>query len=373
MVLSLWVRGRKRMSVVLGAATVVGGAWACEGDDNPVGVRPPPASGGASAVAVGPSGAGVSSSSGSGGAGGSESLIVDPAAPCDSGVAIDTDDPFEAAAAMGLCTRATEDDAWGLVDARWTMADGSAATSVDAYHLGHGVLRSFGDEVSPREGDRLLVLSSGTARQPGDPDYFTPEGFDKLYTSPSPAGYPKESPACPGVSTGITHDDVALEVVVRAPPDAESLAFDFDFFTYEWPVFVCSPFNDFFFALMTPTPDGLSDPNISFDSEGNLVSVNNALVKVCDCVGGPPCDAPPMMPIVEFDCEDGDDELDGTGFEDHAATSWLTTRAPVVPGQDTSLRFTIYDSGDGFLDSTVVIDNFRWLGDPTTDPITEPQ
>ena len=79
------------------------------------------------------------------------------------------------------------------------------------------------------------------------------------------------------------------------------------------------------------------------------------------------------MPIVFYDCEEGSGELAGTGFEDHAATSWLVTRAPVEPGEDFRLRWTIYDSGDGLLDSTVVLDNFRWLGDPETEPITDPK
>jgi hypothetical protein len=31
-----------------------------------------------------------------------------------------------------------------------------------------------------------------------------------------------------------------------------------------------------------------------------------------------------------------------------------------------TLRFAIYDSGDGVLDSSVVIDNFRWLSSAPT-------
>jgi hypothetical protein len=65
-------------------------------------------------------------------------------------------------------------------------------------------------------------------------------------------------------------------------------------------------------------------------------------------------------------------ELAGTGFESNAATSWLTTKAPVPPGSIIKLRFGAYDSGDGIFDSTVLIDNFRWLATPPdveTNPI----
>ena len=68
----------------------------------------------------------------------------------------------------------------------------------------------------------------------------------------------------------------------------------------------------------------------------------------------------------------GDGDLDNTGYQDHAATGWLVTKAPVSPGEAVKLRWAIYDSGDGVLDSTVLIDNFRWLGDETEDPETIP-
>ena len=44
-----------------------------------------------------------------------------------------------------------------------------------------------------------------------------------------------------------------------------------------------------------------------------------------------------------------------------AATSWLVTTAPIeAPGGEITLHFTVWDSGDGALDSTVLIDNFRF-------------
>lgn len=340
---------------------------ACTGRDAPRGLNP------ASSGAGGEYYVSAIASPSSSGSGGVENVVLDPAAPCDADLELDSSDPFDAAAAVGLCTRADTADAWGLLDARWTMADGSPAIVHPMYDLGHGILDRFGSASSPQEGERFLGLSSGTAREPNDPGYETVEGFFKGYTSPSPAGYPKESPACAGVTTGDTFDDVALEVTLRAPPTAESLAFDFNFYTYEWPDFVCSPFNDFFLALLTPVRDGQSDANISFDSEDNIVSVNNALVRVCGCAGGPPCEAPPLDPIISYDCEEGQSELAQTGFQGHAATSWLVTRAPVAPDEEITLRWTVYDSGDGVLDSTVIVDNFRWLGDPETDPVTQPK
>jgi hypothetical protein len=173
---------------------------------------------------------------------------------------------------------------------------------------------------------------------------------------------------------------VAIEVTLRTPANAHGISFDFDFYTYEWPhyVYVCSQYNDFFVALLTPIPSGQLDGNIAFDSKGNLVSVNNSLVRVCGCEGNPP--APCTAQGKSFNCDLGNTELIGTGFgfdlddssEDHAATSWLRTTAPVAPGSEITLRWTVYDSGDGDLDSTTLIDNFAWRLEPGTTVGTTP-
>ena len=59
---------------------------------------------------------------------------------------------------------------------------------------------------------------------------------------------------------------------------------------------MCSQYNDFFVSLLNPIPTGQMDGNISFDKQGNPVSVNNAFVEVCGCDGGPPCNADSIFP-----------------------------------------------------------------------------
>jgi hypothetical protein len=279
-------------------------------------------------------------------------------ASCDAPLALASNDPLDAARALGLCGDS-------VISAKWVKADGTEPPSegmpADAYQLGHGILADFGSHVAVREGARLLALSSGTARRPGDPGFNTPSGFDKGFTSASPAGFPRPSPACPGVEPSSTiNDSAALELQLKAPDWAKGFAFDFDFYTYEWPNWVCSQYNDFFVSILSPVPAGQVDGDISFDTMGNPISVNAAFVSVCGCDTGPPCHAGGR----EFTCTKGVEELTGTGFDDdvaHAATSWLTTTAPVEPGQTITLRLAIYDSGDHVLDSTVLLDKFRWL------------
>jgi hypothetical protein len=303
-----------------------------------------------------------------------------PLPTCDANLAVDDADPIHAANAIELCMPLTDPKKWGLKSATWVLPDGSppsALTIVEVgsppqplqtmaqalanYDLGHGILSKLGANVKVQAGVRMLGLSSGTAREPTDPNYFDVSGFDKLYTVNSPMGFPKESPACPNVVTGQPHDGVALELAIVAPTNATGFSFYFNFLTYEWPTWICSIYNDFFTALLYPIPMGQTDGNITFDSMGNPVTVNNAFLTVC----GPPG----TYGGKNFTCPLGTMDLIGTGFgidtaedmHNHGSTFWLETKAPVDRHEDFTLRFAVYDSSDGVYDTTVLVDNFQWI------------
>lgn len=271
----------------------------------------------------------------------------------------------DAARAMGLCRFVDEASGeWGVLSVRFTTADGAA--SPDSAEQA-GILSAFGS-VGPRQGGSLLALSSGTARAPGQPGH-TPDcdSFDP-YFEPDPAGYPPgypiTSPSCPGTPAGPPFNAVALEVRVRAPEGARSFSFASAFFTYEYPDFICTEFNDFFVALRDT---GAGFENIAFDEDGNPVSVNNSLLRSC---------TPGTHGGKYFDCPLGRSFLSGTGYDGSdvcgrdpyggsttdvgASTGWLRTTAPVTGGETFTLRFAIWDSSDGDLDSLVLIDDFRW-------------
>ena len=88
----------------------------------------------------------------------------------------------------------------------------------------------------------------------------------------------------------------------------------------------------------------------------------------------PESNAPNSSQIVEpgvtFTCAAGTGDLTGTGFEGHAGTSWLQTQANVTPGSTIWLEFGAFDSGDGVLDSTGIVDNFQWSATPGTGTMT---
>ncbi len=289
---------------------------------------------------------------------------------CDEDVALDTEDAWDAVRALGWCHRPDErgrsDKAWGVLDARFVKPDGTELPEP----LSHGVLTEFGAN-TPRDGKTMLALSSGTARDPQQPGYRDILGFKKGYQSKAPAGYPKEAPACPGIVSGTPFDGAALELTLRVPTNAKRLEVDQNFFTLEFPGYVCSKYNDFFVIDFEPKVDGYADGNIAFDEAGNPISVNNALLQVCErqVTGGK-----------QYECPLGSALLARTGFDlvsdefslaPHAATGWLRSRAPVIPGSTLRVRFAIWDSADGNLDSTVLIDRLRWAreGQQGTHPV----
>ena len=70
--------------------------------------------------------------------------------------------------------------------------------------IGYGVLTSFGTNVLPLEGSKLLAISTGAARTPLDPGYVP--DLNKLYTHNFPIGFPNAPPGCPVATSA--HDSI---------------------------------------------------------------------------------------------------------------------------------------------------------------------
>jgi hypothetical protein len=308
---------------------------------------------------------------------------------CDTGAVLDSPDPFNAALAIDLCRKTTaaatgKQRTWGVLDATFVSPDGSdtcsdensgapgSCSSNPNFQLGHGNLTHLGVD-KPRQGTHMLSISSGTARDPTDPGYMDVGGFDKGFTVGAAAGFPAPAPACPGVITGQPHDGAALRLVIRVPTNAKSFTFNEQFFSYEFPNYICSTYNDTFVVEMAPKLPMLPNGNVAFDQSGNPISVNNSLLQACD-----PQTAGGKM----FACPLGSTSLQGTGFgadtagSNHAATGWLITTVNIDPslrGQNITLLFAVWDSGDGILDSTAIIDNVTWSTQPGMNtPVTMP-
>ena len=335
----------------------------------------------------GPGMFGSSSSSGSGGgsSGGEAGAIgpVDQTPPCDSSLAVDGDAP-SFAKAIGICTQNSQ-GSWGLVSATYSNAYGSTSPPASGQW---GLLPSFGI-LAPREGGAIGVISSGYAREYDDAAGVD-QGMSSAFvagqpmdgtsypTGAAPAGFPQAAQGCP--QDNLVNDMVDVKLVIKAPPDATGFQFDFAFFSSEWPNYVCSNFNDAFVAYLDSSQ---THGNISFDSKNNPVAVNIGFLDVCTQGAPIGClrsnGAQPDPPLSSSICASGTAELQSTGYAytDQtqcdpsvnnmtatlgASTGWLTTKAPIQPGEQFTLDFMIWDAGDGLLDSSVLIDHFQWIG-----------
>jgi hypothetical protein len=318
---------------------------------------------------------------------------VDKTPSCDKGLPIDGA-ATSFANAIGICTTAAG-QGFGLVSASYSKAFGSSSPPANGQW---GLLPGFGNVITPREGSLLGDISSGFGRLYDDPS-GTPESMmngdfvagnpmdGKNYpTGAAPPGFPKAAKGCQ--QDNLVNDMVDVKLVIKAPPDATGFQFDFDFFSSEWPNYVCSNFNDAFIAYLTSSQ---TTDNISFDADGNPVAVNISFLN--RCTPGTPVGClrsngnQPDPPLNTAACSAGPSELQGTGFGDTyetqcesnniqatlgASTGWLTTKAPIMPGEQFTLEFMIWDAGDGLLDSSVLIDNFQWIGGQPVTVVTQP-
>ncbi|MCC6528119.1 MAG: putative metal-binding motif-containing protein [Polyangiaceae bacterium] len=271
-------------------------------------------------------------------------VVDEPFAPCDSGFAIGDTDATHAAQALDICATVAADH-FGLVSAQWVRANGGGA----APGANVGLLDGFGQNMPPRLGSRMVGISSGYARDAGDAGNCGGISCSVSGAGTAPAGFPQDVPGCSG-GTNI-NDDVGLEVTLKAPTNATGFGYDFTFYSFEYPEWVCTTFNDQYIALVSPPPAGSVNGNISFDSQTNPVSVNIAFFNVC------------------AGCPLGTADLAGTGFDqwdDAGATGWLQSQAPIGGGDQFTIRFAIWDTGDTAWDSTALLDNFRWIANGGT-------
>jgi hypothetical protein len=246
-----------------------------------------------------------------------------------------------------------------------------------------GVRSGFGptDTWAPREGSAYTVIGSGDV---ADLDIETPAGDSNLapthcndqlvgsvdpgMTLPAPlqptdvAGDCTANPALVGTGDcsstvagqfnagGSAFDYTELRLIAQVPAGSESFSYDFAFFSTEYPEYFGSQFNDMYVGwLESESWTG----NVSFDEMGNPISLNAGFLDFRDDAATLP-------------------EFGGTCMKQHAGTRWLSTTAPVTPGEQITLVMAVFDLADKQLDSYVFLDNFEWGCEGTTGPVTEP-
>ena len=213
----------------------------------------------------------------------------------------------------------------------------------------------------PRMGESFAILASGLTEYDPYNGVCPQQGtmFGNTGVDPDPKASDKEA-----------NDMSELTLEILVPTNARSFSFDFHFLTTEYPDFLDTQFNDTFWVHLESKK---FKGNISFDKNGTPIRLNSAFFDICDPY-------PPKPKTSQF-CTQSAKELDGTGYylecysqtePAGGSTGWLTTTAPVEPGEKITLTFSIFDKGDEILDSHVLIDNFRWKLDPAQKPTTGP-
>lgn len=258
---------------------------------------------------------------------------------CDTGLAAATVDTLPRA--MELCNWIT-----------------SASLTADADERGRNIVGRFGDVYVPRAGESMAVLSTGIAVDASDPSFSSPNGgtgFGNSAAHPDPQ--PDPADGCGQADPTTVNDYTELTLEIAVPSNAKSMSFDFNFMSGEFPEYVCTSYDDTFLAIL----DSESyTGNISFDSQGRPVTINIGFFTVCPPGSG-----------ANANCA-GDADLAGTGYGGTVGggTGWLTTLAPVTPGETLTLRFIVFDEGDSAYDSLVLLDNVRWEAEPVDGPVT---
>jgi hypothetical protein len=268
------------------------------------------------------------------------------------------------------------------------------------------VAGSFGI-VKPQNGANMALLSTGLAVDKTTMPGYEPEmGFDlgnnNTFMNPMPSI--PANPLCASSAQGgmscqppTVNDYTELVVNLKAPTNVKSFSFNFHFFSVEYPEWVCTAYNDEFLVMMESPGEFTTATNISFDSNMNPITVNNGLFTVCKN-GNQSWDKNCKQPVstivgTGYDDPESQQQLPNDNIQNAPAscmaatpadmvgpsdplggsTGWLTTTAPVTPGEEVTLHFIIFDEGDHVYDSAVLIDNFQWgtsvVMSPTTNPI----
>ena len=328
---------------------------------------------------------------------------VDNAVPlCGAGLASNSANPLDYARAIDLCQFTTENppvsqQIWGVIDADLWRANDTGAPNANA----RSIRPLFGTNNTPQMGTNFSVLSSGYAAAPGqvNPAHNGWEPGNDMGAGPdvgAPAAWLAangnnfpNAPGCPGPGSTTANDSVNLRIRIRVPTNAQSFSVDINFLSAEYPEWTCTPFNDMFVTLVDSTNvTNPGDDNIAIYDDGvnqwpvgvNLVSAAPGLFTQCDN-GQISCDYG-FGPFPNYNGCTSEAGLLNTGFDAFATactnnddvgggTGWLNMSGNVTPGEVMEIRFIIWDTGDSYWDSVVLLDNWQWSVTPSDPGVSE--
>jgi hypothetical protein len=247
----------------------------------------------------------------------------------------------------------------------------------------HRITKQMGSNFSPHKGTFMAFFSSGTADDDIDTPSYTPgdgTNLNNTFTHPDPLKANMNiNPCGTGKDEPTTVNDYSeLRLTLKAPINAGSFTFDFNFFSEEYPEYVCHGFNDTFLAELT-SQQYKTPFQIAFDPNGHRINVNNSFFQDCTtivtgdnlgymhtCSG-----ALSLLAKTGYEIKYGQTSFTlGNGNKGSGATDWLRTTAPIQPGEQFTISFIVFDEGDGLMDTAINLDNFRWNSTTLSTPVT---
>lgn len=219
------------------------------------------------------------------------------------------------------CIKSEEDD-----EKCDTLPEGCPAfsTTDNSAIRGKGISNEPVGFVFPREGGSFAILSTGVVNAADNPN-----------------NSPKTSEALGRLNNEQGKDLVELHLTLRPPSDAVCLAFDYAFYTEEFPEYFGPPGRAKY--------PGERKDDLDYDDTFNAtIGTGQALETF----------ASESMSISEF--------LGSTGTTYDGVAGPFTAVARLRPGDRpvATVILSIEDIADAIYDSAVFLDNFRWLNDP---------
>jgi hypothetical protein len=332
--------------------------------------------------------------------------------PCDTGLLSNTTNMLDYVKALDLCNQGSAATSpagsnvaktatgptWGVISAAFSFADGTGSGDAN----GRSIRPHFGTGTTPQVGASLVELATGHAAakdDTADPSY---QDFQTSTGNGGTSEFPQDwytangsklpnAPGCPTPGGDTANSPEMLTLTIRVPTNAASFTLKVNFFSSEFPEYVCTEFNDFFVVLLDSSYTGSGsaanppDKNLAFYSNNgmkypvgvNLADLNSGLFSQCvngelGCAGLSgltgsaqitTCTSTAGLAGTGMDTADPDDcnsnSLEGGG------TGWLTTSGNVVPGEIITLRIAIWNTSDDNYQSIATVDGLTWSAEPS--------
>jgi hypothetical protein len=191
-----------------------------------------------------------------------------------------------------------------------------------------------------------------------------------------------------------TYNEMEWRITLEAPDEAHGFGFKYVFFSEEYDEFISTQYNDKFYVFLEAGSTNGGEKSIinfthcrspdeyyDFECEAGqtgceqgerycYIAINSAMSDCCwfnGCPDGFSWEVGTDIAGTGFACSGSD--MDGSQYG--SSTGWLQTTWPIEPGEQFAITFHIHDTGDGILDSEVILDAFEFMYDSTVPETVE--